>query len=229
MSLYILLDGIPSYNFPFCLTERPKIPGTKQEIEKHQLLHRDGSLVIKRGFLDRQITLEFNILEDRNIKNDIRQFKAYFFDKKTLQFSDDDVYYKINSVEISEFDNEIEEYGIGTVLMDLEPFDYAVTSPIFISKPRSIKNFGTHNSLPRITIYGTGDIKIYFNEQMLELVGIENYIILDSDLLLAYREKNESMEYKMIGDFPVFKEGNIAINWWGKVTKIKIEPRWRYK
>lgn len=229
MSLYILLDGIPSYHFPFCLTERPKIPGTKQEVEKYNLPHRDGSLVVKRGFLDREISLEFNILEHRNVKQDIREFKAYFFNKRTLQFSDDDVFYKINSVEVSDFENEIEEFGIGTVKMDLEPFEYAVTSPIFISEPSKINNLGNHESLPKITIYGNGDFTLYFNDHKLKLTGVENYIVLDSDLLLAYREKTESMDYKMTGEFPIFKEKNIHINWSGKVQKMKIEPRWRFK
>lgn len=229
MALYILLDDVPSYNFPFCLTQRPKIPGTKQEIDKETLPHRDGSLVIKRGFLDREITLEFNILENRNIKHDIRLFKAYFFNKNKLQFSDDDVYYRINSVEFDDFENEIEEYGIGTVKMDLAPFEYAVISPIFVEKGEKLINLGTHEALPKIKIEGKGDIKLSFNSQKVELIEIDDYVILDSDLLLAYRKKTEAMDYKMIGDFPVFKDQYIKVDWTGNITKLTIEPRWRFK
>lgn len=229
MGLYILLDGIPSYNFPFCLTERPIIPGTKQEIDKQQLPHRDGSLVIKRGFLDRPISLEFNILENRNIKHDVRLFKAYFFDKKTLQFSDDDVYYKINSVEIDEFENEIEEYGIGTVKFDLEPFDYACIDPIIVSNEEKLVNLGTHEALPKIVIKGKGDITLMFNSQKVQLIGISDYVVLDSDLLIAYRKNDESMDEKMIGEFPIFKEKYIKVSWTGNISELKIEPRWRFK
>ena len=229
MGLYIILDGEPSATYPFCLTQRPNIPTTKQEVEKMTLPQRDGSLTIKRGYLDRDITLEFNILEDRNIKQDIRYFKDYLLGKRTLQFSDDDVYYRINNVEVDDFQNEIEEYGIGTVKMDLEPFEYAVTSPIFLYEHERLINIGTHDALPKITIYGIGDIKIMCNNQSVEFIGITDYITIDSELLLAYRKNNEKMDYKMIGEFPIFSGKYVDISWTGNVEYLEIEPRWRYK
>lgn len=232
MALYILLDGIPSYTYPFCIKERPVIPGTKRKIEKQSSFGRNGSIVRKGGYEDRPLQISFNILENRNIKKDIRNFKAYLLNKKFLQFSDDDVYYKINNIEIGDFENEIEEYGDGVVSFDLEPFDYAVVSPVFISPDDiypSIKNIGNYEAEPRITVLGKGDVELLFNGQKVQLKGVVDQVVLDSDLKLAYRNKLESWENKMIGEFPVFKDELIHVEFKGNIKQIKIEPRWRYQ
>lgn len=228
MSLHILLDDIPSTNFPFCISERPVIPGTKRRIKKEELAFKDGSITTTLGFLDRSFSIEFNILEERNIKQDIRYFKAYFFDKKTVRFSDDDVYYRINFVEFGDFDNSIEQLGTGSILFDIEPFDYALTSTYHINEPQTINNIGTYQAKPRLKIFINGNATLHFNNQSVQLSGITDYIVLDSELSLAYREKNEQLESKMIGKFPYFDTGPIDISWTGNVKKIEVEARWRF-
>ena len=36
------------------------------------------------------------------------------------------------------------------------------------------------------------------------------------------------MNSSMSGDFPLLVPGNNAISWSGDVTKIEIQPNWRY-
>ena len=79
---------------------------------------------------------------------------------------------------------------------------------------------------PLISIAGSGDITLLVGTQIIELEGIEDGIIIDSELQEAYWEgvlKNSCMT----GEFPVLGEGHTAISWTGgTVTRVTIIPRW---
>lgn len=226
---YALLDNIPTNTTGFEIAERPVIPANKQVIEKVQVQTRHGSLIKKRMFQDRTISIVFNILEERNIKHDLRLFKGLLSNKKTLQFSDDDVYFKINNIEFGDFDNEVEFYGYGTVVFDIQPFDYAVTPPRFLYQPETLYSMGTIEADPLISIFGQGDIDLHINEQVIQLKGVRDFIHIDCDLKEAYRENDEGMENRMIGKFPQLLIGNTDVSWKGNVEYVVIEPRWRYR
>lgn len=226
---YALLDNIPTNTTGFEIAERPLIPANKQIIEKVQIQTRHGSLIKKRMFQDRTLPIMFNILEERNIKHDLRLFKGLLSNKKKLQFSDDDVYYRINNIEFGDFDNEVEIYGNGVVTFDIEPFDYASTPPRFLYEPTTLYSMGTIEADPLISIYGQGDIDLHINSQVIQFKGVRDFVHLDCELKEAYRETDEGMEDRMIGKFPQFEIGNTDVSWKGDVTKLVIEPRWRYR
>ena len=77
-----------------------------------------------------------------------------------------------------------------------------------------------------ISITGSGDITLLVGTQIIELEGIENGIILDSELQEAYW--NDVLKNGcMTGEFPVQGERNTAISWTGgTVLEVKIIPRW---
>lgn len=222
-----LLDNIPSSDFKLAPTSRPDIPTPEQDVEMIEVEGRHGSLTKLGKFKDIPFDIEYNILEDMNIKPLLRRIKGYFFGKKKLQFTDDNVYYKIKSLKISETNNEIEQYGLFTVSFVCDPFQYELDQEIRLNKPSSIINRGTIESEPLITIFGNGNIELQVNGKPLYLTDVEEFISLDSELKDAYKN-NFAKNYLMIGEFPVFEVGENNIYWSGKVTSVVIEPRWRY-
>ncbi len=98
--------------------------------------------------------------------------------------------------------------------------EQVITSGSFLLNPTGIQG------KPLISIAGSGDITLLVGMQIIELEGIENGIILDSELQEAYWDgvlKNSCMT----GEFPVLGEGNTAISWTGgTVTRVTIIPRW---
>ena len=62
---------------------------------------------------------------------------------------------------------------------------------------------------------------------IVELEGITGSITLDSELQEAY-SGTTSMNSAMSGEFPILKPGVNAISWSGEVSKVEIQPRWRY-
>ena len=62
---------------------------------------------------------------------------------------------------------------------------------------------------------------------IVELDGITDSITLDTPLMEAYQGVT-SVNSCMSGDFPTLLPGSNAISWMGNVTKVVIQPNWRY-
>ena len=88
-------------------------------------------------------------------------------------------------------------------------------------------NPGSVYAEPIITVYGSGDITLIVNDAFVELDGVEDSITLNSVIQEAYKGEMLLNE-KMAGDFPVLKPGNSLISWTGTVSRVVIEPNWRY-
>lgn len=211
-----------------CMVDRPKIPTAKKKIEFIEVDGREnGALTKNKGYEDVEFTVEFNLLEDENIKPLLRGIKAWIMNAKILSFTDDFVYRKIKSVEIGDIENEIEEYGKFQVTFRSDPYEYSIEQPFTLTTSATIMNQGTLHSLPKLTIYGTGDITVQINGISFQVKGVNPSVIVDSDLMECYYNTTP-MNNKMIGKFPIFKEGENTISWTGSVSKIDIETRWRY-
>lgn len=109
------------------------------------------------------------------------------------------------------------------------PFWYADDVPpiTLTSSGTFIDNPGSISAEPVITVYGSGEITLMVGMTIVELDGITDSITLDSLLMEAYKDTT-SMNSCMSGDFPTLLPGKNAISWTGNVTKIVIQPNWRY-
>ena len=90
-----------------------------------------------------------------------------------------------------------------------------------------ITNPGSVYAEPVITVYGSGEITLMVGMSIVELDGITDSITLDTPLMEAYQGVT-SMNSCMSGDFPTLLPGQNAISWTGNVTKVVIQPNWRY-
>ena len=95
------------------------------------------------------------------------------------------------------------------------------TSGTFVTNPGSVY------AEPVITVYGSGEITLMVGMTIVELDGITDSITLDTPLMEAYSHVT-SMNSNMSGDFPTLVPGVNAISWTGNVTKVVIQPNWRY-
>lgn len=95
------------------------------------------------------------------------------------------------------------------------------TSGTFVNNPGSVY------SEPVITVYGSGEITLMVGMTIVELDGITDSITLDTQLMEAYKDTT-SMNSCMSGDFPKLLPGQNAISWTGNVSKVVIQPNWRF-
>ena len=110
-----------------------------------------------------------------------------------------------------------------------KPFWYQRNvQPITLTASGSfISNPGSVFSEPVITVYGSGDITLMVGMTTTELSGISGSITLDTPLMEAYSGA-ASMNGSMSGDFLTLLPGTNAVSWTGNVSRLVIQPNWRY-
>ncbi|GIN86980.1 hypothetical protein J6TS2_33660 [Heyndrickxia sporothermodurans] len=227
----IQIDHTNIKDLQLSLSERPAIPTPEQDVEHIEIRGRHGTLTKKYGFKDIPYSLTFDFLEDTPFKPAFRKAKLVFFNGSKLAFEDDPgVYYKIKSVKIEDADNEVMEYGQFTVDFILAPFAYEVTEIRTITSETTLTNEG-YESDPYIKVHATGTGKVYINDQIVTIKDINGTIEIDSELMNAYRKENgyiTNLNNHMVGDFPVLQNGKNIISFDGDITKIEMNPRWRW-
>lgn len=110
-----------------------------------------------------------------------------------------------------------------------KPFWHAqnVSDIVVTTSGTVVTNPGSVYSEPVMTVYGSGDITLMIGTTLIELTGVSGNIVLDSVLKEAYKGTS-LMNERMTGDFPVLKPGMNAISWGGTVTRVVVQPNWRY-
>ncbi len=227
----IELDGVDTREYKIKLRNRVDIPTPEQDVEYIDIKGRHGSLTKKYGFKDIPLPVDFYFYEASSFKQAFRKAKIKLFQAKTLKVSDDlSVYYKIKSISIETAENAILEIGEFTVLFTLAPFQFEETDSITITQETTLTNEG-YESEPYIKAYSTGTGKLYINDQVVTIKDINGFIEIDSEMQNAYRKADgyiTNLNDHMIGDFPVLSNGKNVIKFDGDITKIEINPRWRW-
>ena len=123
------------------------------------------------------------------------------------------------------------------VSFDCQPFRYHVEQTegandiTLDGNPDTVTNPGTAESAPKIKIEGTGDVVLTIGTQIVEIDGLEDGIIIDSELGDCFNLTETALlngkVTLMDEDFPTLAPGENIISWTGNVTKITITPRWR--
>lgn len=117
-----------------------------------------------------------------------------------------------------------------TVTFRCHPFWHADGVPDIVQTVStfSVTNPGNIPSEPVITIEGNGDISLVVGLTIIDLEGVEGSITIDTPLMEAYNE-TESLNEKMVGDFPTIPPGDVWISTNGNVIRVTVKPNWRYR
>lgn len=226
--MHLILDNISSLDHGLCLYERPNIPTPKRDVEKINIRGRNGSLTKEYAWQDITFDVTLNILEDSSIKPDTRTIKQYILKAKTLKMSDESYYYQIIDVEMSDIQNEIEQYGLFTVSFSCKPFQCLdKTVAAITTSPSTVVNSGTVEADPVIKVTGIGNITLSVNGRGFLLIGITDYITIDSAMGFSYR-LTAGMDHKTNGTMPYLDPGNNVVSWTGTVTKVEITYKEAY-
>ena len=226
----VIINNQNTKTLGFALKGRPNIPSANKRYESTEVEGRDGSLTRFLGYEDLKFSLNFNILFQSDIKQKLREIKGVLAQASTLSFDDaPNFYYKIKRCQISETESVIKASGVFSVEFVAEPYEYQKTSiTSYTTKPISLTNQTTAEALPIIKVTGTGTVVLTVNGTGITLTGLTSSITLDSELQEAYTGLTTNMNSNMNGNFPVFKTGSNSITWTGTVTKVEIDPKWRW-
>jgi phage-related protein len=229
MNAFILNETTNSRaNLGLRITQPPTFPATQRIIEKIDVDGREGSLTLLKGWEDIALTLKAAVL-GANCRADYRSAVAAILAASTVRFSNDpDVFYKVKYAKVGEMTMQLRSLGEFQISFVCAPFKYIRgVATVTMTASGSITNPGTVYSLPKIKVYGTGTRTLTINGKPIMLNLLSGNLTLDSELKECHYG-DVAQNNRMTGDFPRFEVGSNTITLGTGITKLEIEPRWRY-
>ena len=232
MKDYITWKGINSRTIGITVTDLPEIILPEERVTFTDIPGLSGSLAQAEGVdVYKDITLAVKCYCPDPTPAAVAAIAAYFRGAGRLEMPNrPDGYYEarvVNQIAFAKILRGNKPHTF-TVNFRCKPFlhlysgetEQTVSSGDFLHNPTSIQ------AKPLITISGNGDITLLVGTQIIQLHGIENGIVLDSELQEAYWG-GDLKNNCMAGEYPVIREGSIAISWaGGTVTEVRVIPRW---
>jgi phage-related protein len=221
--------GRDSYiDFGIIITQLPPETVPEENIEEIPIPGRDGDLTIdyktKKPY---PLPVTCTLIDFSKIN----EIKAWLSGSGDLVLNwQPDFKYKATSFTRIDIAQSVETLGEFLLVWKVQPHKYEVSNNVltFATSPVSLYNAG-ENCKPIIKIFGTGDIDLTINSNVIHLTGIVDYITIDSDIGDCYKDTDPIWNNHMSGEFPEFIGYSYnTISWVGTVTKIEVTPNWRY-
>ena len=117
---------------------------------------------------------------------------------------------------------------------DTFPFKYSVNAAADmiddLENNTTVLNKGTVYSEPKITITGSGNVVLTINEREYTINNLSGSITLDSEIMEIINLGGASYIPPSMDNylFPRLEVGLNEISYSGNVSKISINPRWRW-
>ena len=226
---WFTFKGIDSREMGIIVTAMPETVRAERRIESITVAGRNGSLHTDEGVYESyDRTMECALIKRARLD----EITAWLVGSGEMTFSTEpDKVYRVtiaNKISIAQMMRVFQKFQ---VVMDTQPFKYSVNAvgdALELTAPTTIRNSGTVYSEPIITVYGSGDITLTVNGADFPLYGVQESITIDSEMMEVFKgDTNQNGKYGG-AEFPRFEVGKNEISWTGNVSKIKIQPRWRW-
>jgi phage-related protein len=232
--------GIRSSDMGIMLRSMPTRTAPAQKFTRKSVSGRDGTVKVSGGeYGDSSVQLEMDVIDERNMAAVL----GWLSGSGDLRFSDEpDLIYTNATIDKEYARKSIIPRATAqrfTVKWTCDPFRklHTPADPIEIySSGTAINNPGTAEALPRIIVSGSGDFSITIGMQTMFFYGVEGGIIIDSEAQDALTADGAQLANdKTDGALFKIQPGQSIVQWLtggedsaGSISKITIEPRWRY-
>ena len=226
---WFTFKGIDSRDIGIIVTSMPETVRPERRMESITIVGRNGTL-----HTDEEVYESYDRTMECAIKKRamLDEIAAWLVGSGEMTFSTEpDKVYRVtisNKISIAQMMRMFQKFQ---VIMDTQPFKYNINQfadELTLTAPTIIHNSGTVYSEPIITVYGSGDITLSINGTDFPLYGVNESITIDSEMMEVFKgTANQNSKYG--GEtFPRFEVGENTISWTGNVTKIEIQPKWRW-
>lgn len=213
----------------------PNLSINNENYEEINVQGRNGSLIVKDGtYKNKILSFELGILSEskQDLLNKIDEIIEWLtkIEDNKLFYDREDRYYIVKHIEFADIENKRYLFGKFTVNFICEPFYYDLNEyPLTLTTHETLFYKGTVPGECNIKIYGSGNIQLTINSETVQINNVNEYVELDSKLLLCLNKDKTSKSRDMIGHFPLLIRGSNTISWTGNVSKIEILPRTAYR
>ena len=226
---WFTFKGIDSRDMGIIVTSMPETVRPERRMESITIAGRNGTLhTDEEAYESYDRTMECAIKKRAKLD----EIAAWLVGSGEMTFSTEpDKVYRVtisNKISISQMMRMFQKFQ---VIMDTHPFKYNINpfaDELTLTAPTIIRNGGTVYSEPIITVYGSGNITLNINGTDFPLYGVNGYITIDSEMMEVFKGiANQNSKYG--GEtFPRFEVGENAISWTGNVSRVEIQPKWRW-
>lgn len=214
------------------VSKRPSIPSPKRRITNVVIPGKSSSLRFDENtYEDISIAVECSI-KDEVLPDKIDEIKEWLlaYGESDLIFSNQNnkkyIAQVVNAIDFTQVLKYISKF---VIVFNCRPFKYeSESTTIEMIAEGSITNPGSIYSEPIIKIFGSGDINVTINSEIIKLKEVTDHIILDTVQQNCYNETIDNLNNKMNGEFPKFEVGENNISWTGAVSKVEVIPNWRW-
>ena len=231
---YVIYNGVKSSDIGLVVEKLPDFHRPARMVELLYIPGRDGRLVRDEGS-EEPYTTDMRI---NCMGQPLSTLYAWLSGEGWMISSDEPdraIWVSFHGqIKDTRFRVEGKNYDSLTVPVFCQPYRYHYPQPEaekVNSTPGQATNAGTAPCLPVITIKGTGDVSILFGGVQIDVEGMTDGIIVDSELMDCFSLDRSQLLNAMVemDDFPVMQPGVTYIQWSGEGTidEIIIDRRCR--
>lgn len=224
---YVIFNNINTLDFAL-IEDLPMVDKAEDDIEFIEIDGRHGFLTFDKKS-KKPIDYNLRLIVDGLDKIDL--IKSIFNGSGKLVLSNNkERYYKAVVTNTMTFNRQVKEKYEIEISFKLQPFAYELNEgTIVLNSNRIINNITNATSQPIIIVNGLGDGLLTINDNVIQLKGITDHIILNFELEEAYDQSGRSKNMNVLGNFEEFKIGSNTISWNGGITSLIITPNWRWQ
>jgi phage-related protein len=210
------------------ITQPPVVPPSQRIVQSIDVDGREGSLTILKGWADVEFSLGVAVI-GQDVRALWRTVLPQILSAGAIYFSNDTaVFYKIKRIKAGALEMKLSRLGECQLTFICSPFKYQRNAAMLNrTTSGTVNNPGTVYSLPKIKVYGTGLRTLTIGGKPIVLNLLSGNLTLDSELKECFFG-DVAQNQNMSGDFPRFEVGSNTVTLGTGITKVEIEPRWRY-
>lgn len=230
---YLIFNGESSEDFGVYIGGQGTYNAPARSVTKYTIPGRNGELVKDNGRFD-NITIEYPVVIMEDFRERSEAFNAWLKSSVgycRLEDTYHPEYYRMAMItdSIVYQTGTLNRYGKGKITFDCKPQKWLKSGETVIkgSTAFTVVNPTRFASFPRFTVHGNGDGTLMIGNHIVNITGIEDHIVIDSELQTAYKDTLNCNSQIDVGTaFPHFVPGPNNIEFDGGITSVDIEGRW---
>lgn len=231
----VIFNGVSSQDYGIQVEHPPEYQTPAKDYEIIHIPGRNGDLVIDNGSYQNvgrsyQIAIGDRDGDFTSMANTIAEWLNSAPGYARLEDSYEPEYYRMAMYQDEvTIENLMQHAGRTTVEFNCKPqrFLKSGEDPVRCSNRSVLRNPTGFSSLPKITVYGSGQAVLGIGGYKITILSIDGFIVLDSEIQDAYKETiNRNKDIKLSNGFPKLTSGENYITWSGGITYVEVIPRW---
>ena len=226
------LDGIDAQSAGIYLQKPIVFSEAVPNIESKTIPGRNGDLIFETGsYKNRSGSASCFCLQE-DVEGAVSSAGRFLMRKKgyrRLETSNDPNHYWMARVENSpQMEMRIRVLAPFDISFDCKPqrFVKSGENAVVFTANGSLSNQYGQTALPLITLYGQGAGTLTIGSCVVEVIGLDEVLYLDSDTQNAYNNNgNQNMNINA-PTFPTLPDGETQIAFSGGIERVEIVPRW---